>query len=171
MIGLLLMRKRIMRLIKALALFLIPASVFAEGFRTEVGISSRPGAMNASASYEFNLDGVNIGPEIEYIDFGEQPHTDTRNRAVNINLRGSKREWFIEPFMKIGLTSTYFSDPYNDFDWDKGFKGWNFGGGLNFYPKKNVYVQAYVNNIHYVQCSQDGTNDYLYYSFGIGFKL
>lgn len=166
-------------LIKLLAVLLgivVSTSAFADGFRAEVGKSLRQGAMNASVSYEFmigdvSMGDVSVGPELEYIDFGRQPHTDTRNRAVNLNVRGSIRDGFIEPFVKVGLTSTYFSDPYNDYDWDKGFKGWNVGVGLNVYTSKNFYIQAYVNNIRYVQCSQDGMNDYLYYSVGIGYNM
>jgi len=117
-----------------------------------IGLSSRQDAMDTAIGY---------GPvEIEYIDFGEQPNTSTHNRAVNLNLfHKYKMVWG-----KVGLTSTYFSDPYNNYDWDKSFKGWNAGVGAEY---KGWYAQ--LTNLHYQQCSQDKMNDYLYWSVGYSF--
>jgi opacity protein-like surface antigen len=160
-----------MKIITLLAVLLsFPA--FADGYMA-LGKSIRPGAMNAAVGYEFyRNDRVGLAADVEYIDFGRQPHTVTRNRVLNLDLLASYRLLDnVNVYAKAGVTSSMFSDPYNDYKHDKSFKGHNVGVGVQYMLNKSWGIQAFANNVYYQECSQDKMNHYLTSSLGIVYKF
>ena len=151
---------------KRLIPFLLVSPVYADNY-VSIGKHYRPGGMDLALG---RVHDNGLGYEISYADFGRQPDTETRNRALNLNLVGKYELQNVRLYAKAGLTSTVFSSPYNDFDWDKGFKGYNYSAGVE-YKLDKVFLSANIANYHYVQCSQDGRHHYLYSSLGIGYNF
>jgi len=149
------------------------ASELSTGHYGVVGVSWRQGAVNAAVGYNaFSNEHTAVAAELEYIDLGEQPHTVTRNKLVNLDLviRAKLTDKLIG-LAKIGVTSSYFSEPYNDYKHDKDFKGHNIGLGLEYPITKNLFVQGFVSSIVYQECSQDKMNEYLATSIGLRYSL
>jgi hypothetical protein len=143
----------------------------ADGYMA-LGKSVRPGAMNAAVGYEvFRHGNIGVAADLEYIDFGRQPNTETRNRVVNADVLVSYsfEKWNV--YGKAGLTSSMFSEPYNDFEHDKSFKGNNVGVGVQYMLNKSWGIQAFANNVYYQECSQDKMNHYLTTSLGMVYKF
>ncbi len=138
-----------------------------------LGISWRQGAVNVATGYNALSNGhTAVATELEYIDLGEQPHTVTRNKLLNLDVvfRTKLTDKLIG-LAKIGVTSSYFSEPYNDYKHDKSFKGHNIGLGLEYPITKNLFIQGFVNSIVYQECSQDKMNEYLATSIGLKYNL
>jgi len=155
----------------AYLLAVIPCISLADGYVT-LGKSIRPGAMNAAVGYEvFRHGNIGVAADLEYIDFGRQPNTETRNRVVNADVLVSYsfEKWNV--YGKAGLTSSMFSEPYNDFEHDKSFKGHNVGVGVQYMLNKSWGIQAFANNVYYQECSQDKMNHYLTTSLGMVYKF
>jgi hypothetical protein len=152
-------------------LLLLPTVVYADWYGA-IGKSIRPGAMNAAVGYEvFRKDNVGVALDLEYIDFGRQPHTVTRNRVVNADVlvSYSMDRWNV--YGKAGLTSSMFSEPYNNYEHDKSFKGHNMGVGIQYMITPSFGLQAFANNVYYQECSQNKMNHYLTTSLGVVYKL
>ena len=128
--------------------------------------------MNAAVGYEFyRSSNVGLAADLEYIDFGRQPNTETRNRVVNADLMVSYSmdKWNV--YSKFGVTSSMFSEPYNNYDHDKSFKGHNIGVGIQYMVTPSFGLQAATNNVYYQECSQDKMNHYLTTSLGMVYKF
>ena len=152
-------------------LAIVPCVSWADGY-VALGKSVRPGAMNAAIGYEvFRHGPIGVAADLEYIDFGRQPNTVTRNRVVNADVLVSYsfEKWNV--YGKAGLTSSMFSEPYNDFEHDKSFKGHNVGAGVQYMLNKSWRIQAFANNVYYQECSQDKMNHYLTTSLGMVYKF
>jgi len=138
-----------------------------------LGASWRQGAVNAAIGYNaISNEHTAVAAELEYIDLGEQPHTVTRNKLVNFGVvfRTKLTDKLIG-LAKLGVTSSYFSEPYNDYKHDKSFKGHNISLGLEYPITKNLFVQGFVSSIVYQECSQDKMNEYLATSIGLRYSL
>jgi hypothetical protein len=157
---------------KLLVLALLPTAVMADPYVT-LGKSIRPGAMNAAVGYEFlQVNNMSLAGEVEYIDFGRQPHTVTRNRVLNLDIVGrAELTEKIAVFAKAGVTSSMFSTPYNDYEHDKSFKGHNVGVGIQYMVTPAFGVQAFANNVYYQECSQNKMNHYLTTSLGVVYRF
>jgi len=119
----------------------------------------------------FRHGNIGVSADLEYIDFGRQPNTETRNRVVNADVLVSYsfEKWNV--YGKAGLTSSMFSEPYNDFEHDKSFKGHNIVAGVQYMLNKSWGIQAFANNVYYQECSQDKMNHYLTSSLGMVYKF
>jgi opacity protein-like surface antigen len=161
-------------MLKIIALAVLSSTACAGEINLSVGTHDRPGGADAAIEYSVPafINGLSVGGELAVVDFGEQPHTATRNRAINIGAVAryalSKR---VSVLAKAGMTSTALSSPYRPHDWNKGFAGSNAGVGLEYRVTESMAVRALVQNHRYVQCSQNGMNDYLYYSLGLKYKF
>jgi len=162
-------------LIIAVFFFLCTLPAKASDIYVSAGLGVRSGSMNASVGWlPINLDGGDLGIELEYTNCGEQPEPIKNiNKFVELSVLGrAKFSKHITAYGKAGMhTSRLSYNGFNDHKHTKEPWGWQVGVGVETPIMPSTYIQAQVTVFDYTQVTGVHFGGYVHSSIGLRYQF